>query len=65
MLPGQFDRGLRQWLRQLRPPRLGAAKLIELTLQLQQTIDVCLLFKGKCFANNVSLKQPTAQQAAV
>jgi hypothetical protein len=35
MLPGQFDRGLRQWLRQLRPPRLGAAKLIELTLQLR------------------------------
>src|ERR1700676_2842193 len=34
VLPGQFDRTLPQRLRQLRPPRLGAAKLIQLALQL-------------------------------
>ena len=34
VLPGQFDRSLPQRLRQLRPPRLGAAKLIQLALQL-------------------------------
>ena len=34
VLPGQFDRGLPQRLRQLCPSRLGAAKLIQLKLQL-------------------------------
>src|SRR5713101_1873615 len=34
VLPGQFDRTLPQRLRQLRPPRLAAAKLIQLALQL-------------------------------
>ena len=34
VLPGQLDRSLPQRLRQLRPPRLGAAKLIQLALQL-------------------------------
>src|SRR5258708_12478323 len=34
MLPRQFDGSLPQRLRQLRPPRLSAAKLIQLALQL-------------------------------
>jgi len=38
MLPGQFDRSLPQWLRQLRPSRLGAAKLIQLALQLRDRL---------------------------
>ena len=35
VLPGQFDRGLPQRLRQLRTPRLGAPKLLQLALQLR------------------------------
>jgi hypothetical protein len=35
VLPGQFDCSLPQRLRQLRPPRLGTAKLIQRALQLQ------------------------------
>jgi hypothetical protein len=31
-------RGLPQWLRQLRPPRLGAAKLVQLALQLHDCL---------------------------
>jgi len=34
VLSGQLDRSLPQWLWQLRPLRLGAAKLIQLALQL-------------------------------
>src|SRR3954447_23643293 len=34
MLPRQFDGSLPQRLRQFRPPRLSAAKLIQLALQL-------------------------------
>ena len=34
VLPGQFDRRLPQRLRQLRPPLLSAAELIQLALQL-------------------------------
>jgi hypothetical protein len=35
MLSGQLDRSLPQWLRQLRPSRLGAAELLQLALQLE------------------------------
>ena len=35
VLPGQFDRSLPQRFRQLRPPRLTAAKLLQLALQLR------------------------------
>ncbi len=38
MLPGQFHRGLPEWLRQLRSMRPGAAKLIQLALQLNDWI---------------------------
>jgi hypothetical protein len=35
VLSGQFDRSLPQRFRQLRPPRLGASKLLQLALQLR------------------------------
>jgi hypothetical protein len=38
ILAGQFDRSLPQWLRQLRPVRSGAAKLIQLALQLHDRL---------------------------
>jgi hypothetical protein len=38
MLSGQFHCGLPQWLRQLRPPRLSTAKLIQLALQLHDCL---------------------------
>jgi hypothetical protein len=35
VLSGQFDRSLPQRFRQLRPPRLGTSKLLQLALQLR------------------------------
>ena len=40
MLSGQLDRRLPQWQRQLRPLRLGAAKLIQLALQLHDHLGI-------------------------
>ena len=44
MLPRQFHCGLPQWFRQLRPYRLCAAELIELTLQLYDRLRDRYLF---------------------
>src|ERR1035441_1476742 len=38
VLPGEFDRSLPEWLRQLRSLRLGATELIQLALQLRDRL---------------------------
>ena len=45
VLSGQFYRSLPQRLRQLRPPRLGAAELLQLALELEN----CFRNRGLLF----------------